>query len=58
MSTRTHKRNADFVNDVRELTQKGYTQDQIIERLKKKFGYNSISRKTISRSLYIGAIKK
>lgn len=47
-------RNSDFVNDCRELTSKGYTQNQIIEKLSPKYHLNSISRATVRRSLQEG----
>lgn len=47
-------RNADFVNDCRELTSKGYTQNQIIQKLIPKYQLNSLSRPTIRRALQEG----
>lgn len=47
-------RNPDFVNDCRELTLKGFTQNQIMEKLKPKYNLKSISRPTIRRALQEG----
>ena len=43
--------NRDFASDCKDLTRRGYTQKQIIEKLKIKYGYKSISRDTIRRAI-------
>ena len=48
------KRHFDFVKDCRELASKGYTQPQIIDRLKEKYNFPTLSRSTIRRSIQEG----
>ncbi len=47
-------RNPDFINDCRDLTLKGFTQNQIIQKLIPKHNLNSLSRHTIRRALQEG----